>query len=144
MTPYASLFTTSAPPPHTSLIHIADVSTMTIQIIGTVHTPSFFVSDVFHVPKSLFNLQSVGQLCELGYRLVFDSFGVYAQDPWMSQTFGTRRRVRRLFEFSSLYYSISWVFASASSLPPSLALWHSRFSDASVSRVHVLASNCFY
>jgi hypothetical protein len=54
---------------------------MTVQTIGTVHTPSLSISDVFYVPKLSFNLLSVGQLCELGYRLVFDSSGVYVQDP---------------------------------------------------------------
>jgi len=77
MTPYASSFTTSAPPPHTSLIHTADGSSMTVQTIGTVHTPSISIPDVFHVLKLSFNLLSVGQLCELGYRLVFYSSGVY-------------------------------------------------------------------
>jgi hypothetical protein len=61
MTPYASLFTTYAPPSHTSLIHTADDSSMTVQTIGTIHTPSLSVPDVFHVPKL--------------------SFGVYVQDP---------------------------------------------------------------
>jgi hypothetical protein len=77
MTPYASSFTTSVPPPHTSLIHTADGSSMTVQTIGTVHTPSISIPDVFHVLKLSFNLLSVGQLCELGYRLVFYSSGVY-------------------------------------------------------------------
>jgi hypothetical protein len=53
MMPYASLFTTSAHPPHTSLIHIANGSTMTVQTIGIVHTPSLSVHDVSHVPKLL-------------------------------------------------------------------------------------------
>jgi hypothetical protein len=115
MTPYASSFTTSTPPSHTSLIHTADGSSMTVQTIGTAHTPSLSVSDVFHVLKLSFNLLSVGQLCELGYRLVFDSSSVYVQDPRTGQTLGTRGSVGRLFELS---------FAAASS-PPSLALWDS-------------------
>jgi len=81
MTPYASLFTTSTPPSHTSLIHTADGSSLTVQTIGTVHTPSLSVFDVFHMSKLSFNLLSVGQLCELGYRLVFYSSSVYVQDP---------------------------------------------------------------
>jgi hypothetical protein len=81
MTPNASSFTTYAPPSHTSLIHTADGSSMTVQTIETVHTPSLSVPDVFHVPKLSFNLLSVGQLCGLGYRLIFYSSGVYVQDP---------------------------------------------------------------
>jgi len=106
MTPYASSFTTSGPPSHTSLIHTANGSSMTVQTIGTVHTPSLFVLDVFHVSKLSFNILSVGKLCELSYRLVFDSSGVYVQDPRTGQTLGTGRRVGRLFELSFLHLSI--------------------------------------
>jgi len=60
MTPYASSFTTSVPPSHTSLIHTIDGSSMTVQTTGTVHTPTLSVPDVFHVPKLSFNLLSVG------------------------------------------------------------------------------------
>jgi hypothetical protein len=77
---------------------------MTVQTMRIVHTPTISVPDVFHVPKLSFNLLSVGQLCELGYRLVFDFSGVYVQDPRTSQTLGTRRRVGQLFELSSLYF----------------------------------------
>jgi hypothetical protein len=117
MTPYASSFTTSAPPSHISLIHTVDGSSTTVQTIGTIHTASLSVSDVFHVPKLSFNLLSVGQLCELGYRLIFDSSGVYVQDPQMGQTLGTGRRVGRLFELSSLHLSIPGVSAAAASSP---------------------------
>jgi hypothetical protein len=140
MTPYTSSFTTSTSPSQTSLIHTANDSSMIVQTIGTVHTPSFSVSDVFHVPKLSFNLLSVGQLCELGYRLVFDSSGVYVQDPRTGQTLGTGRRVGRLFELSSLHISIPGVSTAAASSPPFLALWHSRLGHASVSQVQVLAS----
>jgi hypothetical protein len=140
MTTYASSFTTSAPPSHTSLIYIADGSSMTVQTIGTVHTPSLSVPDVFHVPKLSFNLLSVGQMCELGYRLVFDSSSVYVQDPRTGQTLGTGCRVGRLFELSSLHLSIPGVSATAASSPSSLALWHSHLGHASVSRVQVLGS----
>jgi hypothetical protein len=75
------------------------------------------------VPKLSFNLLFVGQLCELGYRLVFDSSGVYLQDPRTGQT----------LELSSLHLSISGVFAAASSFPSSLALWNSRLGHALVS-----------
>jgi hypothetical protein len=112
MTPYASFFTTYAPPSHTSLIHTANGSSMTIQTIGTVHTPSLSVPDVFHVPKLSFDLLSVGKLCELGYRLVFDSSSVYVQNPWTGQTLGTGRRVGRLFELSSLHLSIPSISAA--------------------------------
>lgn len=77
MTPYASSFTTFTPTPHSSLIHTADGSTMTIKTIGTINPHSRSVQDIFHVPELSFNLLSVGQLCELGFILVFDYSGVY-------------------------------------------------------------------
>jgi len=140
MTNYASSFTTSASPPHTSLIHIADGSTMTVQIIGIVHTLSLSVLDVFHVPILSFNLLYVGKLCELVYRLVFCSYGVYVQVPRTGQTLGTECKVGRLFELSFLHLSTSGVFAAASLSSPSIALWHSRLGHAFVSQVQVLAS----
>jgi len=139
MTPYASSFITSAPPPHTSLIHTADGSSITVQTIGTVHTPSLSVPDLLHVPKLSFNLLFVGQLCELGYRLVFYSSSVYVRDPRTGQILGTERRVGQLFELSFLHLSILGVSAAAASSPPSLALWHSHLGHASVSRVQVIA-----
>jgi hypothetical protein len=140
MMPYASSFTTSAPPSHTSLIHTANGSSMIVQTIGIVHTPSLSVPDVFYVPKLSFNLISIWKLCELGYRLIFDSSSVYVQDPRTGQTLRTRRRVGRLFELSSFHLSIPGVSTAAASSPPSLALWHSSLGHASVSRVQVLAS----
>jgi hypothetical protein len=88
-------------------------------------------------------LLSFGQLCELGYRLVFYSSGVYVQNPRIGQELGTGCRVGGLFELSSLHLSISRVFVATSSSPPYLTLWHLRFSHASVSRVQVLASKGF-
>jgi hypothetical protein len=122
MMPYASSFTTSAPPSHTSLIHTADGSSMIVQTIGIVHTPSLSVPDVFYVPKLSFNLLSVWQLCELGYRLIFNSSSVYVQDPRTGQTLRIGRRVGRLFELSSFHLSIPGVSIAAASSPPSLAL----------------------
>ena len=100
----------------------------------------------FHVPELSFNLLSVGQLCELGYKLVFDFSGVHVQDPCTSQIIGTGRRIGRLFELSSLHLpttsvsAIVLVSAAAPSSLPSLALWHSRLGHASTSRVQFLAS----
>ena len=77
MTPHPTSPTTSVSSSHYPLIHIADGSFMTIKNIGTINTSSLSVPDAFHMPEFSFNLLSVGQLCELGYKLVFDFFGVY-------------------------------------------------------------------
>jgi transposase InsO family protein len=140
MTPHPTSSTTSVPSPHSSLIRIADGSIMTVKNIGTINTPSLSVPDVFHVPELSFNLLSVGQLCELGYKLVFDFSGVHVQDPRTSQTIGTGRRIGRMFKLSSLHLPTTSVSAAVSSSPPPLALWHSRLGHASASRVQLLAS----
>jgi hypothetical protein len=77
MTPHPTPFTTSTPLPHSSLIRTTDGSTMNVKNIGTISTPSLSLLEVFHVPELSFNLISVGQLCELGYKLVFDFSGVH-------------------------------------------------------------------
>ena len=133
MTPHLTSFTTSTPSPHSLLIHTADGSTMTIKNIGTINTPSFSITELS------FNLLSIGQLCELGYKLVFYISGVDVQDPRTNQTLGTERRIGRMFELSSLHLPTTSVSATAS-LSPSLALWHSRLGHASASHVQLLAS----
>ena len=108
---------------------------MNVKNIGTVSTPSLSLSEVFHVPELSLNLLSVGQLCELGYRLVFDFSSVLVQDPRTSQTLGTGHRIGRMFELSSLHLPTTSISAAAPSSSPSLALWHSRLGHASTSRV---------
>ena len=49
--------------------------------IGSVSTSNLSVPGVFNVPDLSYNLFSVGQLTELGYRIIFDYFGCIVQDP---------------------------------------------------------------
>jgi hypothetical protein len=140
MTPHPTSSTTSVPSPHSSLIRTADGSIMTVKNIGTINTSSISVPEVFHVPELSFNLLSIGQLCELGYKLVFDFSGVHVQDPRKSQTIGTGCRIGRMFELLSLHLPTISVSAAVSSSPPPLALWHSRLGHASASRIQLLAS----
>jgi hypothetical protein len=140
MTPHPTSFTTSAPLPHFSLIRTADGSTMNVKNIGTISTPSLSLPEVFNVPELSFNLISVGQLCELGYRLVFYLSSVHVQDPRTNQTLGTERRIGRMFKLSSLRLPTASISAAVSLSLSSLALWHSRLGHASASRVQLLAS----
>ena len=71
-----------------------------------------------------YNLLSVGQLAELGYRIILDYFGCNVQDSRTGQELGTDRRIGRLFEISSLRLPATSVSAATSS-SPSLLLWHS-------------------
>jgi transposase InsO family protein len=139
MTPYPSFFSHTSSARHAPTIHTANGSTMLVRSIGTVSTSQLSISDVFHVPKLSYNLLSVGQLAELGYRIILDYFGCIVQDPRTGQELGTSRRIGRLFEISSLRLPATGVFAATSS-SPSLSLWHSRLGHASSSRVQQLVS----
>ena len=142
MTPHFSLFSKLDPAPHLLNIHIADGSTMHGNSLGFVSTSNLSVPKVFHVPNLSYNLCSVEQLAELGYRLIFDYSGCIVQDPRTGQELGTGPRIRRMFPADNFHLQpvapIS-VAAAVSSLP-SLALWHSRLGHASSSRVQQLAS----
>ena len=140
MTPHPTSFTTFASSLHSSVICTADGSIMNVKNIGTISTPSLSLSETFHVPALSFNLISVGQLCELGYRLVFDFSGVHVQDPRTNQTLGTGRRIGCMFELSSLHLPTISISAATSFSLSSLALWHSRLGHASTSCVQLLAS----
>jgi hypothetical protein len=139
MTPYPSFFSHTSSARHAPTIHTANGSTMLVRSIGTVSTSKISISDVFHVPKLSYNLLSVGQLAELGYRIILDYFGCIVQDPKTRQELGTSRRIGRLFEIFSLRLPTTGVSAATSS-SPSLSLWHSRLGHASSSRVQQLVS----
>ncbi|WKA12737.1 hypothetical protein VitviT2T_030094 [Vitis vinifera] len=145
MTPHSSLFSNLDPAPHPLNIHIADGSTMHGNSLGFVSTSNLYVLGVFHVPALSYNLCSMGQLAELGYRLIFYYFGCIVQDPRTGQELETGPRVGRMFPVNNLHLppiapvSVADAAATVSSLP-SLALWHSRLGHAPSSRVQQLVS----
>ena len=145
MTPHSSLFSKLDPAPHPLNIHITDGSTMHGNSLGFVSTSNLYVPRVFHVPDLSYNLCSVGQLAELGYRLIFYYSGCIVQDPRTGQELGTGPRVRRMFLVDNLHLppvapvSVAATAAAISSLP-SFALWHSRLGHTPSSRVKQLAS----
>ena len=77
MTPRSSLFSKLDPAPYPLNIHIVDGSTMHGNSLGFVSTSNLSIPGVFHVPDLSYNLCYVGQLAELGYRLIFLLFWVY-------------------------------------------------------------------
>ena len=97
MTPHSSLFSKHDPAPYPLNIHIADGSTMHGNSLGFVSTHNLSVPGVFHVPDLSYNLCSVGQLAELGYRLIFYYSGCIVQDLRTGQELGTGPRVGRMF-----------------------------------------------
>ena len=127
MTPHSSLFSKLDPAPHPLNIHIVDGSTMHENSLGFVSTSNLSVPGVFHVSDLSYNLCSVGQLAELGYRLIFYYSGCIVQDPRTRQELGTGPRVRRMFPVDNLHLSsvapVSVAAAAtAVSFLPSLAL----------------------
>ena len=80
MTPHSSLFSELKPAPHPLNIHTANGSTMFGHNIGYVLTSNLSVPKVFNVLDLSYNLFSVGQLTELGYRIIFDYPGCIVQD----------------------------------------------------------------
>ena len=142
MTPHSSLFSKLDPTPHPLNIHIANGSTMHGNSLGFVSTSNLFVLGVFHIPDLSYNLCYVGQLAELGYRLIFYYSGCIVQDQRTGQELGTSPRVGRMFLVDNLHLPhvapVSIAVAAASL--PSLTLWHSRLGHAPSSRVQQLAS----
>ena len=144
MTPHSSLFSKLDPAAHPLNIHIADGSTMHGNSLGFVSTSNLSVPGVFYVPNLSYNLCSVGQLAELGYRLIFYYFGCIVQDLRMGQELGTGPRVGHMFPMNNLHLPpVTPIFVVATAVAvsslPSLALWHSRLGHASSSQVQQLA-----
>ena len=83
MTPHSFLFFELKPAPHPINICTVNGSTMSGHNIGFVSTFNLSVPGVFNVPDLSYNLFFVGQLAELGYRIIFDYSGCIAQDPMM-------------------------------------------------------------
>ena len=145
MTPHLSLFSKLDPAPHPFNIHIADGSTMYGNSLAFVSTSNLSVPGVFHVPDLPYKLCSVGQLAELGYRLIFYYSRCTVQDPRTGQELGTGPRVGRMFPVDNLHLPpIAPVFVAAAiavvSSLPSLSLRHSRLGHEPSSRVQQLAS----
>ena len=142
MTPHSSLFSKIDPAPHPLNIHIDYGSTTSI---GFVSTSNLSVPRVFHVPDLSYNLCSVEQLAELGYRLIFYYFWCIVLDPRMGQELETGPRIGRMFPVDNLHLphvapvSVVAIAIAVSSLP-SLTLWHSRLGQAPSSCVQLLAS----
>ena len=75
MTPHSSLFSDLKPAPHPLNIRTANSFTMSGHNIGSIATSNLSVPRVFNVLDLSYNLFSIGQLAELGYRIIFDYSG---------------------------------------------------------------------
>ena len=139
MTPHSFLISESKPAPHSLNIRTANSSTMFSHNIGSISTSNLLVPGVFNVPNLSYNLFSVGQLAELGYRIIFDCSRFIVQDPRTGQELRTDPRVGCMFLVDNLRLPlvapVSVATAAAVSSIPSLALWHARLSHASSSLI---------
>ena len=74
----------------------------------TPSAPPFNLSvpGVFHVPDLSYNLCSVGQLAELGYRHIFYYSGCIVQDPRRGQELGTDPKVGCMFPMDNLHLPV--------------------------------------
>ena len=141
---HISLFSKLDLTPHPLNIHIADGSTMHGNSLGFVSTSNLSVLGVLYVPDLSYNLCSVGQLAETGYRFIFYYSRCIVQDPRTGQELWTGPRVGCMFPVDNLHLppvapvSVAVTAVAVSSLP-SLALWHSCLGHSSSSRVQPLA-----
>ena len=128
MTPHSSLFSKFQPAPHPLNIRTTNGFTMSGHNISFVSTSNLSVPRVFNVPKLSYNLFSVGQLAELGYRIIFYYSGCIVQDPRTGQELGIGPRVGHMFPIDNirlpLVAPVSVTTVAAVSSIPSLALWH--------------------
>ena len=74
ITPHSSLFSQLKPTPYSLNICTANGSIMFSHNIGSISTSNLLVPKVFNIPNISYNLFSVGQLAELGYRITFNYF----------------------------------------------------------------------
>ncbi|KAG9446566.1 hypothetical protein H6P81_012694 [Aristolochia fimbriata] len=117
-----------------SPICTADGSQLSVSSVGSICTPSGIrLSDVLYVPKLSLNLISVGQLCDLGFHVLFTSSGCQVQDPTSGKVLGTGRKVGRLFELEALdslsRFPLNYSFTA--SYDSAFTLWHSRLGHVS-------------
>jgi hypothetical protein len=132
--------TSAHTPPVLPTITTADSSAMTVSYVGSISTPNLSVSDVFCVPKLHLNILSVGQLTELGLNMFFSSRGCLVQDSQTGQIVGTARKVRRLFELTSLHLPSSSVSAPVIAAFASIKLSYSHLGHVSLPRIQTLVS----
>ena len=102
MKPHSSLFYKLKPAPHPLNICTANGSTTSSHNVGSVSISNLSVPGVFNVLDLSYNLFSVGQLVELGYRIIFYYSGCIVHDPRTGQELRTRPRVGRMFPMDNL------------------------------------------
>ena len=110
MTPHSSSFSKLDPTPHPLNIYIADGSTMHGNSLGFVSTSNLFVLGVFHVLDISYNLCSMGQLAELGYRLIFTIMGVLCKIRGQDKSLGPALELGVCFPWTIFIFHLLLLF----------------------------------
>ena len=110
MTPHSSLFSKLDPAPHPLNILIVDGSTMHGNSLGFVLTSNLSVPGVFHVLDISYNLCSVRQLAELGYRLIFTILGVLCKIPGRDKSLGPALELGVCFPWTIFIFHLLLLF----------------------------------
>jgi hypothetical protein len=120
-------------------IHTADGSLMHVSHTGSISLSNLSLPNTYLIPKLNFNLISVGQLCDLGYEIIFSSSGCRVQDPRTGQLIGTGRKIGRLYELTELHIPHESNICAASTHSP-IELWHRRLAHSSIGKLRPLVS----
>ena len=110
MTPHSSSFSKLDPAPHPLNIYIADGFTMHGNSLGFVSTSNLFVLGVFHVADISNNLCSVGQLAELGYRLIFTIISVLCRIRGQDKSLGPALELGVCFSWTIFIFYLLLLF----------------------------------
>ena len=133
--PFSSLYVNHT----TCYIHTANGSLMNVSHQGSISMPNLTLPYTYLIPKLNYNPIFVGQLCDLGYELIFSSFGCRVQDLRMGQLIGARCKIGRLFEPTKLHVPPRPNLCAASTTP-SIQLWHQRLAHSSLGKLCTLMS----
>ncbi|KAK4373109.1 hypothetical protein RND71_008493 [Anisodus tanguticus] len=116
--------------------------------IGTIHTSTISLPDVYCIPKLHINLASAGQICDSGCFIGLFPNSCYVQDLKSKRVIGTgRRKGRGLYVLDELHLP-----THATTMPVNLSsfhlthfsskfyLWHSRLGHVSGSRLRFMCN----
>ena len=110
MTPHSSLFSQLELAPHPLNIRIANGSTMFDHNIGSILTSNLSVPVVFNVPNLSYNLFSIGQLAELGYRITLIILGVLCRIRGWDRSLGLVPKFGVCFPWTTFVFQLLLLF----------------------------------
>ncbi|KAG8371524.1 hypothetical protein BUALT_Bualt13G0096600 [Buddleja alternifolia] len=148
MSPDFSAFISISSDPQSTSVVTADGTPMSLTGIGTIHTSTISLPDVYCIPKLHINLASAGQICDFSCFVGLFENSCYVQDLKSKRVIGTgRRKGKGLYVLDELHLpthaAVMRVNLSSSHLTPSSSkfyLWHSRLGHVSGSRLRFMCT----